>query len=51
MKRLFPNLDWRTLRNKYSAWNNRHSHPAENDTDSEDFEAEIDRLFPSAPES
>jgi REP element-mobilizing transposase RayT len=51
MKRLFPNLDWQTLRNKHSAWNNGHFHPVENDTDSEDFEAEIDRLFPSVPES
>jgi hypothetical protein len=51
MKRLFPSLDWQTLRNKHSAWNNGHFHPVENDTDSEDYEAEIDRLFPSVPES
>jgi hypothetical protein len=51
MKRFFPNLDWQTLRNKHSAWSNGHFHPFENDTDSEDYEAEIDRLFPSAPES
>ncbi len=51
MKRLFPNLDWQTLRNKHSAWNNGHFHPSENDIDSEDYEAEIDRLFPSVPES
>lgn len=47
----FPNLDWLTLRNKHSAWNNGHLHPAENDIDSEDFDAEIERLFPAAPES
>lgn len=51
MKRLFPNLEWETLRNKRSAWNNGDFHPVENDTDSEDHEAEIDRLFPSVPES
>jgi hypothetical protein len=51
MKVLFPNRDWQTLRNKHSAWNNDHFHPVENDTDSEDYEAEIDRLYPSVPES
>jgi hypothetical protein len=51
MKRLFPNLDWQTLRNKHSAWNNCHFHPVENDTDSEDYDAEIERLFPAASES
>jgi hypothetical protein len=42
----FPNIDWRALRNKHSAWNNGHLHPAENDTDSEDFDAETERLYP-----
>jgi hypothetical protein len=51
MKHLFPNLDWRTLRNKHSAWNMDHFHPIGNDTDSEDYEAEIERLFPSAAKS
>jgi hypothetical protein len=51
MKRLFPILEWQTLRNKHSAWNNGHFHSVENDTDSEDFDAEIERLFPAAPES
>jgi hypothetical protein len=51
MKRLFPNLDWQTLRNKHSAWNNGHFHPVENDTDSEDYDAEIERLVPAASES
>jgi hypothetical protein len=50
MKRLFRNLDWQTLRNKHSAWNNGHFHPVENDTDSEDFDAEIERQFPTPPE-
>jgi hypothetical protein len=43
----FPNIDWLALRNKHSAWRNGHFHPAENHVDSGDFEAEIDRLFPS----
>jgi hypothetical protein len=51
MKQLFPNLDWRTLRNKHSDWNKGHFHPVENDTDSEDYEVEINRLFPSGPKS
>ncbi len=51
MKSLFPSHEWETLRNKHSAWNNGHFHPVENDTDSEDYEAEIDRWFPSVPES
>ena len=51
MKRLFPSHEWETLRNKHSAWNNGHSHPVENDTDSEDYEAEIDRRFPAVRES
>jgi hypothetical protein len=50
MKRVFPNLDWQTLRNKHSEWKNGHFHPVENDTDSEDFDAEIERQFPAPPE-
>jgi hypothetical protein len=49
MKHVFPNLDWQTLRNKHSAWKNGHFHPVENDTDSEDFYAEIERRFPKPP--
>jgi hypothetical protein len=51
MKRLFPSHEWQTLRNKHSAWNNGHFHPVENDTDSEDYEDEIERLFHTVPES
>jgi hypothetical protein len=47
MQAAFPNLDWQTLRNKHSEWNHGHFHPPENHTDSEDFEAEIERLFPA----
>lgn len=43
----FPNLDWLALRNKRSQWKNGHFHPAENDIDSEDYDAEIERLFPA----
>jgi hypothetical protein len=50
MKRVFRNLDWQTLRNKHSEWKNGHFHPVENDTDSEDFDAEIERQFPTPPE-
>jgi hypothetical protein len=51
MKRLFPSHEWETLRNKHCQWNNGHFHLVENDTDSEDYEAELDRRFPSVPES
>ena len=47
----FPNLHWETLRNKHSEWKNGQFHPAENEIDSEDYDAEIERLFPPAPES
>ena len=47
----FPNLTWDTLRNKHSAWKKGHFHPVENDTDPVDYEDEIERLFPSKPQS
>jgi len=47
----FPILCWETLRNKHSEWKNGHFHSAENHVDSEDYDAEIERLFPPAPES
>jgi hypothetical protein len=47
----FPNLHWETLRNKHSEWKTGHFHSAENEIDSEDYDAEIERLFPPAPES
>jgi hypothetical protein len=43
----FPNLDWRALRNKHSTWNTGHFHPSESHIDSEDYDAEIERLFPA----
>jgi hypothetical protein len=52
MRADFPSIDWGALRNKHSAWKNGHFHPVEEDpTGPEDIEAEIDRLFPSVPES
>jgi hypothetical protein len=47
MQEDFRNIDWRALQNKHSEWKNGRFHPKENDVDSEDFEAEIERLFPS----
>jgi len=47
MKADFPNMDWRSLANKHSAWKNGHFHSSENHVGYEDFEAEIDRLFPT----
>jgi hypothetical protein len=35
----------------HSAWRNGHFHSAENHVDSEDYDAEIERLFPAVPES
>jgi hypothetical protein len=45
----FPNVDWEALRNKHSAWKNGRFHPADNQVDSEDFDAEIERQFPAPP--
>jgi hypothetical protein len=51
MRADFPSIDWEALRNKHSEWKNGHFHPVENEIDSEDYDAEIERLFPPAPES
>ena len=51
MKADFPNIGWEALRNKHTAWKNGHFHSAENHIDSDDFDAEIERLFPAPPES
>ncbi|MBR0995353.1 hypothetical protein JQ580_32045 [Bradyrhizobium japonicum] len=42
----FPNIDWTTLRNKHTLWKRGHPHRGEYNTDSEDFDAEIERHFP-----
>ena len=47
----FPNLNWSALSNNHSRWNKGQLHPEENDIDSDDFDAEIERLFPSVLES
>jgi hypothetical protein len=51
MKSDFPNIDWRALRNKHSAWKNGHFHSSENHIDSEDFDEEIQRQFPAPQDS
>ena len=51
MKADFPNIGWEALRNKHTSWKNGHFHSVENDIDSDDFEAEIERLFPRPPRS
>jgi hypothetical protein len=47
MKDVFPGIDWRALRNKHSAWKRGRFHASEGFADSEDFDAEIERQFPS----
>jgi hypothetical protein len=51
MKDEFGPMTPEALKNMHSKYRKGHFHPVENDTDSEDYEAEIDRLFPSVPES
>jgi hypothetical protein len=50
-REVFPNIDWTALRNKHSRWNCGHFHSAENHIDSEDVDAEIERLFSNPPKS
>jgi hypothetical protein len=50
MKNEFGPMTWEALRNMHSEWKNGHFHSAQNQTDSEDFDAEIERLYP-APQS
>jgi hypothetical protein len=51
VKAVFPNVGWQALRNLHSAWKKGHFHSLKNDIRSDDFDAEIDRLFPAPPES
>ncbi len=51
MKDEFGPMSREALKNMHSAYRNGHFHSAENHVDSEDHDAEIDRLFPSVPES
>jgi hypothetical protein len=48
MRADFSNIDWLALRTKYSQWKTGHFHPAENHVDSQDFDAEVSRLFPGS---
>ena len=49
MKDEFGPMTSEALRNMHSAYRKGHFHPSENDTGSEDYDAEIERLFPSVP--
>lgn len=51
MKGVFGPMTAEALKNKHSAWRKGRFHSAENHVDSEDYDAEIDRRFPSKPES
>jgi hypothetical protein len=51
MKDEFGPMTRDALKNMHCKYRKGHFHSAENDTDSGDYEAEIDRLFPSVPES
>jgi hypothetical protein len=48
MKVDFGPMSWEALKNLHSAWRRGHFHSAENEVESEDYDAEIDRLFPAA---
>ena len=50
MKDDLGNIDWRSVANKHSVWKKR-SIPTDDQYDSEDFDAEIERLFPRPPRS
>jgi hypothetical protein len=50
MKREFGPMTWEGLRNMRSSYRKGHFHSSENHIGSEDFEAEIERRFPAAPE-
>jgi len=51
MNREFGPMTREALKNKHSAWRKGRLHPAENHVDSEDYDAEIERLFSAVPES
>jgi hypothetical protein len=50
MKDEFGPMTWEGLRNMLSSYRKGHFHSSENHIGSEDFEAEIERRFPAAPE-
>ncbi len=47
----FDNIDGRSLNNLHSEWKSGRFDSAENDTDSEEYDAEIERQFPAPKES
>jgi hypothetical protein len=47
----FSNIDWLALRTKHSQWKKGRFHSSENHTDSQDFDAEIERQFPTPKSS
>ena len=51
ISREFGPISREALSTMHSAWRNGHFHSAENHVDSEDYDAEIERLFPAVPES
>ena len=51
ISREFGSISREALSTMHSAWRNGHFHSAENHVDSEDYDAEIGRLFPAVPES
>jgi hypothetical protein len=51
ISREFGPISREALSTMHSAWRNGHFHSAENQVDSEDYDAEIKRLFPAVPES
>jgi hypothetical protein len=51
ISREFGPISREALSTMHSAWRNGHFHSAENQVDSEDYDAEIERLFPAVPES
>ena len=51
MKNDFGPMTREALKNMHSAWRNGHLHSADNHVDSDDYDAEIERLFLAVPES
>jgi hypothetical protein len=51
MKDEFGPITREALQNNHSKWKKGGFHSPNNDIDSEDYDAAIERLFPAAPES
>lgn len=48
MKHDFGPITWEALRNMHSAWSKGRFHAPDNQSDSEDFDGEIERRFPAS---